>query len=328
MGVISLIMLYKSTNDLTLFLKIILGIFIVPIIIIIRLTPMSMPFNDFMGSIFSAFGLKFGGYQTSQFLELTEDIEKLRPGVRDKIVAEAHYLVNWEDRFPEVGFFLGTLISRSLLIGSLCFVGAYLLEILRFYTFGASPFVSHLCRLWSWIKIPLFIVAAILLWPHGKLIPIVLMLFLIVQGWFMFISTVAMFPIRLIIFFLIDKTIGEKDSYSNNIEGLAMHCVIYRWRMKLLPPEEALKFDPMDSKDIEFYKLHGKESFMHAYEKRPFLLGITFFFWGSVIANVIQALYFLVTGNFVNMGIGFFWAVLSFVLLYVIHNWALKHPKQ
>jgi len=327
-GVGSLIMLYRSTQDSTLFFKIIGGLFLVLIIVKTKLTPMVMPFNDVMGCLYSAAGLRFGGFQTAQFLELTEDIEKLRPGVREKIVAEAHYLGLWLHKFPEIAFFFGTLFSRSLLIGSLCFVGAFLLEIFRFYTFGASFLVSYLCRLWNWIKFPLFLWSVIFLWPEGRLIPIVFVVFLILQGWFGIISTVVMLPIRLLLATWLYRKFGKKHPHIHNMEGLAMQYVIDRWRMKLLPPEEALKFYQMDNKDIEFYKLHGKESFIRAYEKRPFLADIVFFLWLSVVVNVIEGLYFLVTGNFGNMGTSFFWAVLSYILWYLIHNWALKHPKQ
>lgn len=290
---------------------------------------MRMQPKDAMGSLYSARGLRFGGFQTAQFFEVTKDIEELRPGVQEEIIAEAYYLAFWLHSFPEVAFFFGTLFSRSILIGSFCFVGAFFLEMLRFYAFGASPFVSHLCRLWSWIRVLLFVGAAILLWPEGRLLPIAFVIFLILQGWFTIISTVVMLPIRIPISTWIYRTFGEKHPHIHNMEGLAMQYVyvIDYWRMKLLPPEEALKFHQMDSEDIEFYKLHGKESFMRAYEKCPFLSGIVFFFWLSIVINVIKALYFLIPGNLRDMGMGFLWAGLSFVLWYVIHNWALKHPK-
>jgi hypothetical protein len=78
---------------------------------------------DALGSLYSAGGLRFGGFQTHQFIELTEELEELRPGVREEIVAEAHYLVYWLHRFPEISFFVGTSISQSLFIGCLAFLG-------------------------------------------------------------------------------------------------------------------------------------------------------------------------------------------------------------
>jgi len=175
------------------------------------------------------------------------------------------------------------------------------------------------------MKIPLFIGAAIILWPQGKLIPIIFVIFLVLQGYAKLLSVVAMLPVRFSFQYFLVKKYGP---HMGNMEGMAMNFVINRWQMKLLPAGEAFKFYQMDSEDIEFYKLHGKESFMRAYEKRPFLNSIVFFLWLSVVINVIKALYFLVTGSFGNIGMSAFWAVLSFTLWYAIHNWALRHPKR
>jgi len=245
-GVVSLIILYHSTQDLLLLFKIIGGMSIVFIIVKTKLTPMVMPFNDVMGNLYSAAGLRFGGFQTAQFLELTEDMKKIRPGVREKIIAEAHYLGVWLHNFPEIAFFFGILFSRSLLIGFLCFVGAFFLEIFRFYTFGASLLVSHLSRLWNWIKFPLFLGSAIFLWSEGGLIPIVFIVFLILQGWLGIISTVGMLPIRLLIVTWLHRKFGKKHPHIHNMEGLAMQYVIDHWRMKLLAPEEGLKLYQID----------------------------------------------------------------------------------
>lgn len=288
---------------------------------------MKMQPVDTMGSLYSSAGLRFGGFQTSQFMELTEDLEELRPGVREEIVAEAHYLAFWLHRFPEIAFFFGTLFSRSLLVGSLCFVGAFLLEIFRFYILGASPFVSHLHRLWNWTRWPLFLGASLLLWPEGRIIPIVFMMFLILQGWAGLISTIVMLPIKLTALTLLYRLSGKKRPHIYNMEGHAMQYAIDRWRLKLLPPEEALKFYQMDKKDVEFYRLHGEKSFMQAYEKRPFLNAFVLGLWLFVVISIIKGLYFLIVADFENMVMNFLGALLSFIMWYLIHNWALKHPK-
>jgi len=288
---------------------------------------MRMQSKDAIGSLYSARGLRFGGFQMAQFFEVTEDIEELRSGVREEIVAEAHYLAFWLHRFPEVAFFFGTLYFRSIYIGSLCFVGAFLFEILRFYTLGASPLVSHLCRFWSWIRVPLFVGAAILLWPEGKIIPIAFAIFLVFQGWLALLSAVVMLPIRLFISTWIYRKFGDKQPHLHNMEGLAMQYVIDRWRMKLLPPEEALKFYKRDSEYIEFHKLHGKESFIRAYRSRPGLSGIVAALWLSVIVHFLRALYSLTYGQLGDAGFSLIWASGSFVLWYVLHLWALRHPK-
>lgn len=288
---------------------------------------MRMQPKDAMGSLYSARGLRFGGFQTAQFFEVTEDIEELRPGVRGEIVAEAHYLAFWLHSFPELSFFFGTLISRSLLIGSLCFVGAFITEILRFYVIGVSPLLSHLSRIWEWIRVPLFLGAAIVLWPEGRLIPIAFIIFLILQGWFGLISTVVMLPIRLPVSTWIHRRFGRRHPQMHNMEGLTMQYVIDRWRMKLLPPEKALRFYEMDSEDFEFYKLHSKESFISSYKNRPGLSGIVTVLWFSVIIHFLRAVYRLISGQLGDAGVSLIWATGSFLLWYTIHNWALRHPK-
>lgn len=288
---------------------------------------MKMQSKDVMGSLHSAWGLRFGGFETAQFFKVTEDIEKLRPGVQEEIIAEAEYLILWLHRFPEVAFFFVTLYFRSLSIGSLCFVGVFLLEILRFYTFGPSPFLSHLCRLWGWLRVPLFVGAAILLWPESKITSSVFVAFLILQGWLGLLSTLVMLPIRLFISTWVYRRFGDKQPDLNNMEYLAIHCVIDRWRMKLLQPEEALKFHQMAGEDIEFYKLHGKESFIRAYKNRPWLSGMVTALWLSVIIHFIRAVYKLISGQLGDAGVSLIWVTGSFVLWYAIHNWTLRHPK-
>lgn len=289
---------------------------------------MKMQPVDTMGSLYSSAGLRFGGFRTSQFIELTEDLEELRPGVREEIVAEAHYLAFWLHRFPEIAFFFGTLVSRSLLVGFLCFVGAFLLEIFRFYTFGASPLLSHLHRLWNWIKWPLFIGASLLLWPEGRLIPLVFMIFLILQGWAGLISTLGMLPIKLAILTLLYRLSGKKRPRIFNMEGHAMQYVIDRWRMKLLPPKEALKFYQASKEDIEFYELSSEESFMKAYKNKPFLNAIVSCFWLLTVGGVVMIVYSLFTRNLLGITIGFLLTAISLMIWYILHNWALKHPKQ
>jgi len=233
-GIISLIMLYRSIQDSIFFLKIIGGIFLVLLIVKNKLTPMRMPFNDVMGSLYSGGGLRFGGFQTSDFLGATEPLEEKRSGVREEIVAEAHYLVFWLDKFPEIAFFLGIVLYKSLWVALLLFVLAFILEIIRFYIFGSSPFLSRACRVWNWIKIPTFITAAIILWTEESFLSITLMAFLIIQGWFDLIASVAMLPIRLIVGQIVFSKYGGPW---HNMEGMAMNFVINRWRLKLFPAD-------------------------------------------------------------------------------------------
>jgi len=181
-GIASLIALYISTHDLLLFLKILAGILAVVFIVKLKFTPLEMPFNDVMGSLYSGGGLRFGGFQTGEFLEATEPLEKKQPGIREKIVSEAHYLVFWLHKFPEIAFFLGIVFYKNLWTAFLLFIAAFIFEFIRFYLFGSSPFLSGVCRFWNWIKIPAFIIASIILWPEGNFLSVILIVFLIIQG--------------------------------------------------------------------------------------------------------------------------------------------------
>ena len=195
---------------------------------------MKMEPRDVMGSLYSEGGLRFGGFQTTDFLDATEPLEEKSLGIREKIVAESHYLAFWLHKFPEIAFFFGIILYKSLWIALLLFVVAFILEIIRFYIFGSSPFLSQVCRVWEWIKIPIFIVASISLWHEGSFLSIILIVFLIIQGWFDLVTSVGMLPIRLIAVRIIYKKYG---GHWHNMEGMAMSFVINRWRLKLFPAD-------------------------------------------------------------------------------------------
>ncbi len=190
-----------------------------------------------MGSLYSEGGLRFGGFQIADFLEATEPLEEKRSGIREEIIAEAHYLVLWRDRFPEIAFFFGIILYQSLWVALLLFVAAFILEIIRFYIFGAiaSLFLSRLCRFWNWAKIPAFIIAAIILWPENIFLSITLLIFLIIQGWFGLVTTIGMLPIILLVGRFVYKTYGGQG---HNMEGLAMNFIINRWRLRLFPADK------------------------------------------------------------------------------------------
>jgi hypothetical protein len=195
---------------------------------------MKMEPRDVMGSLYSEAGLRFGGFQTTVFLDATEPIEEKKPGIRKRIVAEAHYLVHWLHKFPEIAFFFGIIFYESVWIALLLFVVAFIIEHIRFYIFGASPFLSQVCKIWNWMKIPIFIIASINLWHEGRVLSISLIVFLIIQGWFDIVSSIGMLPIKLIFVRIIYKIYG---GHWHNTEGMAMSFVINRWRLKLFPAD-------------------------------------------------------------------------------------------
>lgn len=210
---------------------------------------MKMELRDISGSLYSSphpsgkvVGIWFGGFQTADFLDATESLEEKRPGAREEIIAEAHYLVLWLHEFPNIGFLFGIILGTgldnyliSLLLALLISAGCYMIESIRFYMFGASPLLSQLCRAWRWIKIPAFIIAAISLWPEDNFLSITLIVFLIVLS-------VVMLPIKAISGRIIQIIFSEKleNLYGSDwykMTALAMDFVINRWRLKLLPAD-------------------------------------------------------------------------------------------
>jgi hypothetical protein len=198
---------------------------------------------DAVGVLYSSGGIRFGGYQTSQFIDLTAELELIRPDAQEEIVAEAHYLAIWLHTFPAIAFLIGTVWTRSLLIGFLWFVGAFLFEAFRFYAFGASPVMSHLSRLWEWLKWPSFLISAILLWPEGWVIPLALVGFLILQGWLKVITTVLFLPMRIGVAYLGNRALLgiQFNEQQPAMEGLAMQWVIDRWQKKHEKAIESLR---------------------------------------------------------------------------------------
>lgn len=198
---------------------------------------MSMEPRDVDGILYSAGGLRFGGFQTSDFIDATEQLEQRRPGVREEIVGEAHYLVHWLHQFPGIVFFLAIIFSQSVWIALLLFVAAFVLEIIRFYIFGSSLFSPFLCRVWRWIKYPLFIIAAVVMWSENTLLSITLLVFVIIQGCFGLLSIVGMLPLKLTIAQIMAKKYGSP--HWCNMEGMAMTFVINSWRQKLFPADKS-----------------------------------------------------------------------------------------
>lgn len=291
-------------------------------------------FKDVNGVVYSllgddSLGVRFSDFQTAQFLELTEDIEKLQEGVRDKIVAEAHYLASWLHRFPEVAFLLGVFYSHSVLIGFYCFIAAFLIEIFRLRVFGASRLASFLCLVWNRVKWPIFLLLCLILWPANKVLSLILIIFLIGQGMFIIISGALLFLMRVIVGTLAyyGLIIKDRRHWILHTEGLALLCVIDRWRMELLTPKEALKFYPGNEKDkdVEFYELQSTKNFIRAYRNRPVFNALVFFFWGMTIAETLITVYSVIIRNFIGAGLTLILAVLSLMLFYFTHNWALRH---
>jgi len=129
-----------------------------------------------------------------------------------------------------VAFLVGVVTFRSLAYASAFFVLAFLLEMGRFYAFGASRTLSRACWLWHIVRFPLYIAAAIWLWPTGRLLAIVVIAFIILQGLWLLASAVMMLPLRLLVSRLVYNWASHVHPQIHNMEGMAMARVITRWR--------------------------------------------------------------------------------------------------
>jgi len=192
---------------------------------------MKMKPIDAYGCLYSSGGLRFGGFQTSDFIESTQILEFMRPGIREEIIGEAHYLACWLHRFPEIGFILSLLFFKSIFLSAITFMLFYLLEYLRFYIVGPSYFFSFLCKIWNWVKFPIFLIAIIHFWPTNKIIAIATFVFAIIQGAVGLISAVFMAPLKIAInAYIFKKT---RDPNLINMEGMAVEMIINKWEHKL-----------------------------------------------------------------------------------------------
>ncbi len=93
----------------------------------------------------------------------------------------------------------------------------------------------------------------------------------------------------------------ETDPAGNKFEQL------YNTGKTFLPPEQ--------------------EKFESAYKNRLFFSGIVFVLWLSVVFNIGRFLYFLFVGSYKIMTISLVWAIISFILWYILDVWAKRHPK-
>ncbi len=186
-----------------------------------------------MGELYSGKGLRFGGFLAEEFVEATANMEDVRPEVREEIVAEAHYTTAWLDVFPEIIFLIVIVFQQSLIAACLAFMGAFMVELVRFYTLGSSPLIAKFCRIWTWLRIPVTVWIIYALWKHSISLSIATLIFSILQGWFVLIGPVVTLPIKLFAGYLLLRTHGQKNPHINNVEGMALTFAINRWRDKL-----------------------------------------------------------------------------------------------
>lgn len=201
---------------------------------------LKMPSVSVDGVLYSARGLSFG-WEAKDFLYWTSEWEEKRPGAREEIIAEAHHLALWPHRFSEAAFFVGTLYANlflqntflTIVVGLTCFVAAFHLEVIRFYSqgpAGTSRVLSYVSMTWGLLKWPAFLIAAATLYPQGKIISVAFVTFLILQGRFKLL-TEALSPLRIAATsWIVNSIHGPAKNVTYITEAMSLAWVIDRWR--------------------------------------------------------------------------------------------------
>ena len=183
---------------------------------------------DIQGSLYSSAGLRLGGFPTQQFLEATEQLEQTRPGTRDRIIKEAHFTVKWLHAFPEIGFLIGVLWTKSVLLALIIALGCYIFELVRAGFVGDSPISAIACQLWKFLKIPAYLLAAWILWHTSAWLSSWLIIFLIFQGWFSLLTSIVFSPFRIIFATYLLRRFGDDNHHIHNFEANAVAYIIQR----------------------------------------------------------------------------------------------------
>lgn len=204
---------------------------------------MQLPFKDVQGDLYTARGLRLGGYPTIIFLRDTAPLEVERPGVREEIIAESHYTIVWLTYcIPELCFYLALLAFHySIVAAAIGFAVGYVYGVCRFFLFGTSRSFAYLSIFWSWLRhvMPAGVIYAT--WQQDAVLVGAIMFFWLAQG-FLGIFTAIFLRIRAALMGgVFRKRIVDRLDVSN-LEGLAVSFAIQRWWPKLLnlPPPESL----------------------------------------------------------------------------------------
>jgi hypothetical protein len=103
-------------------------------------------------------------FPASEFFVATADLEELRPGSQQKIIARAHWMLEWPDAVVQITFLSVLLASKSLLAAAAAVLACACIEVVRFCYFGSFPFIPQLSRAWSTLRYPAFVIALVLVW--------------------------------------------------------------------------------------------------------------------------------------------------------------------
>ncbi|QOJ29706.1 MAG: hypothetical protein HRU80_12820 [Ignavibacteriales bacterium] len=230
-GILAIITLYYKVMDFNHFgmlFLLSLGIILIRKSII---TQFHLPYVPNINELLSRTGYKFGNsYSLQQFLDETKELYAKSPTIREKILGEAYYLIFWVQRAPEIGFLFGIMYYESILIAVLYSALIFMAEFFRFYVNGASSFYAKLCRFWTWMRVPSFVYSIIIMWSHDSSLFIILILFLILQGWLGLYSLTILLPFRMIGIMIVSRKYGPGWA---TYEIAALQFVIRKWKYKL-----------------------------------------------------------------------------------------------
>ena len=168
-----------------------------------------MSYSDRQGCLYSEDGLRFGGYPTSHFLQRTQILDLAVPFARWRIIAEAHYLILWQEAFVDLAFLATVLLTGSVALALAACLVAYTLELVRFYLHGASRILSRLSRAWHLVRLPIFVAAAVALYSQHWELAAAIGAYWIGQAWIGLVTNLVGYPIRIAMMSLVRPFLGR-----------------------------------------------------------------------------------------------------------------------
>ncbi|HJZ04471.1 MAG TPA: hypothetical protein VJ327_01250 [Patescibacteria group bacterium] len=191
-----------------------------------------MEIKDVMGTLYSSSGLRFGGIQTEEFLDLTEPLLKKDPEVREKILEEAHHYINFIlSAGPEILFTFTIWVWEPVWTSLLAFLLQFMVGFFILYPYRSSSLLSKVSRAWTYLKVPTLLITTLVFWPTYRTTAIVVLIFLFLQGFLMLGSAVLSIPARLFLGYYA-KLSGKGVAWAN-LEFLALLFTVKSYYGKL-----------------------------------------------------------------------------------------------
>lgn len=189
---------------------------------------MRMAYRDVAGELYSARGQRFGGFPTGLFLQSTADLEEARPGVREEIIAEIHYNIEWTLRnFPQSFFVMTFSMTFSVITAAIAYVIALFVSLEICIALAPRGYFCYLSRLWQAIHTIYALYWGFHWWDIDLVTALVLPVFLVVDGWLRIVSALLQFVVA-------PYWGWRRDDPTKNFWAWVVLMVTGRWTLKIL----------------------------------------------------------------------------------------------